>query len=82
MTRRTLIGIALAAVALTGTWGSVQWIPLWTDQITGGKLPGAKANAQMFSALGAVLGSLIAPIYGGAFLEAGRVFCFEFLVRC
>ena len=62
---RTLIGIALSSVALIGTWGSVQWIPLWADQMTGGTVPGAKATAQMVSALGATAGSLLAPILLG-----------------
>jgi len=78
MTRRTLIGIVLAAIVLIGTWGSVQWIPLWTDQITGGKFPGAKANAQMFSALGAVLGSLIAPIMVGSLSRRAGYFVLSF----
>ena len=34
---KTLLGIALASVALIGTWGSVQWLPLWADQMTGGQ---------------------------------------------
>jgi SHS family sialic acid transporter-like MFS transporter len=29
---RTLVAIGLAAVALIGTWGSVQWIPLWVEK--------------------------------------------------
>lgn len=65
--RRTLIGIGLSSVALVGTWASVQWIPLWTDQMTGGENPGAKANAQMLCSIGAVIGSLIAPILVGRF---------------
>ncbi|MDB6172489.1 MAG: naiP [Chthoniobacteraceae bacterium] len=32
---RTLVGVALASVALIGTWGSVQWLPLWADQLAG-----------------------------------------------
>src|SRR5436190_10353969 len=31
---RTLLAIAFASVALIGTWGSVQWLPLWADQLT------------------------------------------------
>ncbi|MBM3847541.1 MAG: MFS transporter, partial [Verrucomicrobia bacterium] len=62
---RTLIGVALASVALIGTWGSVQWIPLWVDQLTGGTMPTAKASAQMTSSLGAVFGSLLIPILLG-----------------
>ncbi len=59
---RVGIGIVLTSVALVGTWGSVQWIPLWADQLTGGLVAGAKANAQMMSSIGAVLGSLLAPM--------------------
>ena len=62
---RTLIGIVLASVALIGTWGSVQWIPLWVDRLTGGTMPEAKANAQMALSIGAITGSLLAPIIGG-----------------
>jgi MFS family permease len=61
----TLAGIALASVALVGTWGSVQWIPLWVDQFTRGELPAAKAVAQMLCAGGATAGSLLAPLICG-----------------
>ncbi len=30
---RTLLAIMFASVALIGTWGSVQWLPLWADQL-------------------------------------------------
>ena len=60
-----LVGIVLTSVALVGTWGSVQWIPLWADQLTGGVISGAKAKAQMISSCGAVLGSLLAPMLLG-----------------
>ena len=62
---RTLIGIVLSSIALIGTWGSVQWIPLWVDQLTAGTVPGAKANAHMISSLGAMVGSLLAPVLLG-----------------
>lgn len=65
--KRTLIGIVLSSVALIGTWASVQWIPLWADKMTGGTVPGAKANAHMVSSLGAVTGSLLAPMILGRF---------------
>jgi MFS transporter, SHS family, sialic acid transporter len=64
---KTLLGIALASVALIGTWGSVQWLPLWADQMTGGKVPAAKAMTQILVSGGAIVGSLF-----GA-LAAGRV---------
>ncbi|MDB6121234.1 MAG: naiP [Pedosphaera sp.] len=60
----TFIGIVLASVALIGTWGSVQWMPLWADQLVGKSNPGAKANTQMVLALGAIVGALVAPLIG------------------
>src|SRR5687768_3364562 len=60
-----LFGIAFASVALIGTWGSIQWIPSWVDQLTDGKLPAAKANAHMASSYGAIVGSLLGPLIGG-----------------
>jgi hypothetical protein len=59
----TVLGIALSSVALIGTWGSVQWIPAWADQITGGKLPQAKADAQMVSSLLAAVGAVLGPLF-------------------
>jgi len=63
--RNTLLAIAFSSIALIGTWGSVQWIPLWVDQITGGKMPQAKAVIQMVSAYGAITGCLVGPLVGG-----------------
>ncbi|MBI4583826.1 MAG: MFS transporter [Planctomycetes bacterium] len=63
--KRTLLAIAFASIALIGTWGSVQWTPIWVDQMTEGKEPRAKAVVQIFSALGAISGCLLAPIAGG-----------------
>ncbi len=67
--RKTLLAIAFASVPLIVTWGIVQWIPLWADQMTGGKQPTVKAYAQFWQSLGAVCGSMLAPIVGGI---AGR----------
>lgn len=63
--KRTLFAIAFASIPLIVTWGIVQWIPSWADQMTGGKQPGIKAMMQLLSALGAVVGSLVAPLIGG-----------------
>src|SRR6266513_3403915 len=60
--KTTLLAIAFASIALIVTWGIVQWIPLWADQITGGKMPKAKAVIQLVSSGGAVIGCLIAPL--------------------
>jgi MFS family permease len=54
----TVIGIVLASVALIGTWGSVQWIPVWVDKLAGPEMRQAKATVGVLSALGAILGCL------------------------
>lgn len=64
--RNTLFAIAFASVPLIVTWGIVQWIPLWADQMTGGQRPVVKAYAQFWQAVGAVVGSMAAPLIGGA----------------
>lgn len=59
---RTLIGITLASIVLIGTWGSVQWIPLWADKLTNGSDPAAKALTQILVAGGAVVGCLLGAL--------------------
>jgi len=63
--RNTLLGIAFASIALIGTWGSIQWIPVWVDQMVGPSMPRAKAVIAMASALGAIVGCVIGPLLGG-----------------
>ncbi len=63
--RPTLLAMLVAAVVLIGTWGSVQWLPLWVDQIVGAERPEAKAWTQALSALGSVVGCLAGAWLGG-----------------
>jgi hypothetical protein len=63
--KTTLLAISFASVALIGTWGSVQWAPLWADKMTGGKVPEAKAMTQLVSSIGAIIGCLAGPLVGG-----------------
>ena len=67
MLGKTLLAIGFASVALIVTWGIVQWIPLWADQMTDGKQPRIKAYAQFAMSFGAVFGSLAAPLLGVRF---------------
>jgi MFS transporter, SHS family, sialic acid transporter len=60
----TLLAMAFASIALIGTWGSVQWLPAWADQLAGKANPAAKANTQMLVALGAIVGAWSAPLLG------------------
>jgi MFS family permease len=61
---RTLLGLLFASIALIGTWGSVQWLPSWADQLTHGQVQNAKGATQVLIAAGAVLGCLIGPWIG------------------
>ena len=63
--RRTLLAIAFASIALVGTWGSVQWLPAWADQLTHGKSHSAKGITQMLCAAGAIVGCFVGPWIGG-----------------
>lgn len=56
--KTTLLAIAFASIALIGTWGSVQWLPSWADQLTGGNSPAAKATTQILAGVGAIVGCL------------------------
>jgi hypothetical protein len=61
---RAILGVFLASVALIGTWGSVQWIPLLADKLAGAANAAAKAQAQTWQGVGAIVGCLIAPQIG------------------
>ncbi len=63
--KNTLLAILFASVALIVTWGIVQWIPLWADQMTGGTQPKAKAYCLLVISIGAIIGSMLAPLAGG-----------------
>jgi MFS family permease len=61
----TGLAILFASIALVGTWGSVQWLPAWADQLTRGQVHNAKALTQLLIATGAVLGCFLGPWIGG-----------------
>ncbi len=60
--RHAALGALLGAVALLGTWGSVQWIPSWAHQLSHAS-PGAREAAQIASASGSILGALTAGLF-------------------
>lgn len=82
--RRTLIATALASVALIGTWGSVQWLPLWADKMAGAANPMAKAYTQALSAAGAIVGCIAGAWIGGFFGRRMMYFglCLLSLLSC
>ena len=67
--KRLLLGASLAGVALLGTWGSLQWAPKWAISLSK-LLPAdggpyfAKEYTMIYSALGAIVGTLIAAMVG------------------
>jgi MFS family permease len=60
--RNTLVGALLGGIALLGTWGAVQWIPLWVKKITNDQT--LVSLTQVCSASGAVLGSFLGAVLG------------------
>jgi MFS transporter, SHS family, sialic acid transporter len=80
----TLLAIAFASIALIGTWGSVQWLPLWADQLTGGTMPNAKAVTQILSGVGAIVGCLAGAMFAGKFGRRPAYFglCLLSLILC
>ena len=71
----TFLAVSFASIALIVTWGIVQWIPSWADQMTGGKIPAVKAIIQMLSSAGAVVGCLAAPLVGERLGRRPVYFC-------
>ncbi|MBS0202472.1 MAG: MFS transporter [Planctomycetes bacterium] len=78
--RRLLIGACLSGVALIGTWASIQRAPSWAndlakeaavkqnlsaEQIDSARIS-ARAQAQMFSGIGAIVGTIAGALLGNA----------------
>jgi SHS family sialic acid transporter-like MFS transporter len=82
--KHTLIAIMLSSIALIGTWGSVQWLPLWADKMAGATDPTAKAYTACSSAIGAVVGCLLGAWFGGFVTRRMGYFllCLGSLVSC
>ena len=82
--KHTVIGIALSSVALIGTWGSVQWLPLLADKMVGGTDPSAKGLTGTLSGVGAIIGCLAGAWVGGFFSRRIMYFaiCAGSLVSC
>lgn len=82
--KTTLLAIALASVALIGTWGSVQWLPLWADQMAGKTLPAVKGITMFTMSVGAIAGCFIGP-WIGAWMgrrPAYFILCLTSLASC
>ena len=60
--RKTILGTALAGVALVGTWASLQYAPSWADKLSG-QAATARPYTQIYSATGAIIGTLVAAYF-------------------
>ncbi len=82
--RTTVIASILVGISLIGSWGSVQWLPLWADQMAGPAAPQAKAYTQAIIALGAIIGAFVGAWLGRILGRrlAYFVFCVGSLVAC
>jgi SHS family sialic acid transporter-like MFS transporter len=80
----TLVAILITAVVLIGTWGSVQWLPLWAGKLAGPSLPKAGAYTQALSAVGSIIGCLAGAWLGGKFGRRPTYFllCLASLLSC
>ena len=58
----TIAGILMVSVVFVGTWGAVQWIPLWIGDLAGPDNPRAKALAMVIVSVGACASTFIAPL--------------------
>jgi hypothetical protein len=71
--RMMLFGAALAGIAMLGTWGSTQWAPRWVtaellkDPELAKLYPYGKEWTQIWSAIGAIVGTMVAALCAGRF---------------
>jgi MFS family permease len=71
---RMMLGACLSGVALIGTWGLTQWIPKWADQLNTVATIPANAYAGIVTAVGAILGTVLAAMSGDWFGRR-RAYC-------
>ncbi len=82
--KTTLLAIVFASVALIGTWGSVQWMPLWADQMIGKTMPEVKGMTMFVMSVGAIFGCFVGPLIGAVMGRRIAYFglCAASLVLC
>jgi len=82
--KSTVLAIAFASIALIGTWGSVQWLPLWADQMAGQSFPHVKGITMFTQSVGAIGGCFIGPWIGAGLGRRPAYFglCTASLLAC
>ena len=78
LAKHTFLGAGLGAVALMGTWASVQWIPAWAGKLSAG-VPNVAAKVQIASALGAIVFSLAFALIAEKFNRRSTYFALSLL---
>lgn len=83
LTLRTAMAVALASIALLGTWGAVQKIPAWVGGMES-KTPAAQGNVVTMLGLGAIVGCMVAPLIAAALNRRIAYFllCLASLASC
>jgi SHS family sialic acid transporter-like MFS transporter len=83
LARNTILSTCLGATALLGTWGSIQWVPSWADKISNGA-PTARSYTQIASAIGAIIGTMLAAYMAELFSRRKTYFmlCLGSLLVC
>jgi len=62
--KTTLLAIVFSSIALIGTWGSVQWLPLWAAQMADSTMPQVKGITMLIMSIGAIVGSFFGSWIG------------------
>jgi MFS transporter, SHS family, sialic acid transporter len=82
--KTTVIASVLCGIALIGSWGSVQWLPLWADKMAGAAMPTAKAYTEAVTAVGAMTGAFLGAWFSRVLgrRPAYFIFCLSSLLCC
>ncbi|MCI0643113.1 MAG: MFS transporter [Gemmataceae bacterium] len=64
--RLMFLAACLSGVALLGTWGSIQQAPSFADELAGATIPTARSDTQIWSSIGAIIGTILAALAAGA----------------
>jgi MFS family permease len=82
--KRMLLGACLGGVALLATWGSIQRATVWAGSLVHGTDPTAPAWTQFWSAVGAIVGTILGALIAGWFGRriAYSLLCVTSLLSC
>ncbi len=73
--RRMLLGAALSGVPLITLWGTIQQMPSWVSTLPNGNRPEARSIVQMATAIGGIIGCIVATLASERFGRRNTYFC-------